>query len=199
MTLAYLATEYIILLKKLLVNVKISDEESIFIVDLPKWIIDVFYTYLTSELIYISDDYPLATPVTTFYDEDEESIIVTTSIAFYNKIKCIKSNPNVAILYSRSGYNDIDDEPIVLVQGRAIVHDKDFNKNRDYLANLLPKQRESWKKTVYIKMARELSTFLGRILMDWYMIRVIIEVKPHRVFAWHDGNIDKSPDVFEVI
>ena len=78
---------------------------------------------MTSELTHISCDNPLTTPVATFYDEDKGPIIIATSVVFYNKVRYIRENPNVATLYSRSGYGDSGNEPVVLVQGKAVIHD----------------------------------------------------------------------------
>lgn len=165
--------------------------------NIPDWIIDVFYTYLTSELIYMCGEYPITTPVTTFYDENRNSIIVSTSVALYNKVRCIKRSPKISILYSRPGYDKQDLKPVVLVQGDAVIHDRDFNGNSDYLSDLMRRQRDSWKKSVYDKMGKDLNEFMGKLLMDWYMIRVIVEIKPRRVIAWKGRDLDEKPMIVE--
>ena len=96
----------------------------------------------------------------------------------------------MAILYFRSGLGDVGGEPVLLLRGRAVIRDGDFGWNNEYLGRLLQRQRESWKKKVYIDMSRGLNTFWGSLLMDWYKIRVVIEIRPHRIFAWRSGDVD---------
>lgn len=165
---------------------------------IPKWIEDVLITYLTSELTYINGEYPVTVPVAAFYDSDKETVIISTSVAFYNKVRCIKRNPKVSLLYSRSKYSGLSRNTVVLIQGIATIHEDDFDKNNRYLATLLYKYKDCWKKKVFIKMARELSSFIGRILMDWYMVRIIIEIKPYKIFAWRSGDLNEKPEVIEV-
>ncbi|RLI77201.1 hypothetical protein DRP07_12390 [Archaeoglobales archaeon] len=163
--------------------------------NIPKWILDVFYSYLTSELIYFDGEYPIATPVATFFNPTKNSIILSTSVSFYNKVKCIKQNPNVSILYSKHEYSGLSEKPVVLVHGSAKVHEKDFEKNNAYLSKLIEEQKETWKKEVYIKMGRELDSFIGRRLMDWYMLRILIEIIPDGIVCWKkEANILGSVD-----
>jgi len=119
--------------------------------NIPKWILDVFYSYLTSELIYFDGEYPIATPVATFFNPTKNSIILSTSVSFYNKVKCIKQNPNVSILYSKHEYSGLSEKPVVLVHGSAKVHEKDFEKTTLTFPNLLRSRKRLGRKRYTLK------------------------------------------------
>ena len=156
--------------------------------NIPEWVADVFYSYLTTELIYFDGKYAVATPVATFFDAERNSIFFSTSVAFYTKVKCIKKHPTISLLYWRGEYSGLSDDAVVLVQGRADISE-DFEKNNAFLSDLIQKQKDTWKKEVYIKMGKELDTFMGRLLMDWYTLRMLIEVIPENILAWKNGEV----------
>ena len=52
----------------------------------PSDVLDVFYSYLTTELIYFDGEHPIATPVATFFDEDRNSIVFSISVSFYKDL-----------------------------------------------------------------------------------------------------------------
>ncbi|MBO8183107.1 MAG: hypothetical protein H0Z28_10005 [Archaeoglobus sp.] len=160
------------------------------IMNIPEEIPDVFYSYLTSELIYFDGEYPIATPVATFFDETKNSIILSTSVSFYNKVRCIKRYSSVSILYSKHEYSGLSERAVVLVHGNAEIHEEDFEGNNAYLSKLIEEQRENWKKDVYIKMGKELDSFIGRRLMDWYMLRILIEINPEGIICWKGDEIN---------
>jgi len=166
--------------------------------NVPEWIEDVFQTYLTSEFTSMDGDSPRTVAVMPFYDADRSLIIVTTTPAFYHKVKCIKRNPKVSLLYSNSNHSGLDRDSVVLVQGEANVDEEDLDRNDRYVRDLMSRQRHSWKKTAIDKMVKELSSPIAKMMMDWYLIRILIEVKPHRIFAWRDGNLEEIPETFEV-
>ncbi|MEM1994653.1 MAG: hypothetical protein QXW32_04175 [Nitrososphaerales archaeon] len=167
-------------------------------INIPKWIEDVFQTYLTSEFTYMDGDNPKTVAVVSFYDAARSLIILTTSPAFYYKVKCIKRNPKVSLLYSNSNYSGLEKHSVVLVQGEANIDEENPHRNNQYIMNLMSKQKESWKKTVVNKMIKELTSPIGKLMMDWYTIRILIEIKPHIIYAWQDGNLEKPPEALEL-
>ncbi|MFQ6134261.1 MAG: pyridoxamine 5'-phosphate oxidase family protein [Nitrososphaerales archaeon] len=166
--------------------------------DVPEWIEDIFYNYQRCRFTYDGGSRPIAIPVGPLYDADRSSLAVHTSISFYHKVKCVKRNPKVAILYSMFG-GQIE-KPVVLVQGEAVVHEEDLEKNSKYITDLLGRQRikESLVGRVLTKQRQQMSSTFGKIMMDWYLKRIIIEVTPHKILAWHNGDLDEQPEIFEV-
>lgn len=166
--------------------------------NIPKWVEDVFQTYLTAEFTYMDGDEPITVAVLPFYDATRRLIILTTSPAFYHKVKCIKRNPKVSILYSNSEHSGLDKDSVILVQGVANVDEEDLDRNNQYIMDLISRQQDSWKKTVVNKMIKELSSPLAKLMMDWYTIRILIKIKPYLIYAWRDGNLKEPPEVVEL-
>lgn len=165
--------------------------------EIPEWIEDIFDRYLTAEFTYMDEDTPRTIAILPYYDSKKKSIVITTSPAFYRKVSCVKKNPMVSILFSNSKHSGIEGNAVVLVQGVAKV-DEDIERNMAYIMNLMINQKDSWKKTVVAKMVEELMSPLAKRLMDWYVYRIVIEVRPQKILVWRDGNLDKPPEVFEV-
>ncbi|MEM2787323.1 MAG: hypothetical protein QXJ58_03510 [Archaeoglobaceae archaeon] len=175
----------------------IKSEEIRKSVEIPEWIEDIFDRYLTAEFTYLDGDTPRTIAVLPYYDSKRKSIVITTSPAFYKKVSCVKRNPMVSILFSNSKYSGIEGNAVVLVYGLAKV-DEDIEKNMSYIMNLMINQKDSWKKTVVAKMVEELMSPMAKKLMDWYVYRIVIEVKPQKILVWQNGNLDKPPEVLEV-
>lgn len=165
--------------------------------EIPEWIEDIFQSYLTAEFSYIDGDIPRTIAVLPYYDPNRKSIVITTSPAFYRKVECVKRNPKVSILFSNSKFSGIGGNAVVLVQGLARV-DEDIDKNMNYIMYLMINQKENWKKSVVAKMVEELMSPLAKRVMDWYVYRIVIEIKPERILFWRDGNLDNPPEIIEV-
>ena len=166
--------------------------------DVPKWIEDIFYTYFITEVTYADGDIPTTIPVSTFYDREKGSITFTTTPALYQKVRCIKQNTKVSLLYSNPEHSRTDSKSFVLVKGDAVVHEEDLEENDRVMRDLMRIQQDSRKKEVFANLMKEIDSPIGRLLMDWYMIRLLIEVTPRVIMAWLDGDMDKEPEVFEV-
>lgn len=174
-----------------------SAEESRKRIEIPEWIEEVFEKYLTAEFTYMNGEIPRTIAVLPYYDSKKKSIIITTSPAFYKKVACVKKSPAVSILFSNSKHSGIESNPIVLVQGLAEVHE-DIRRNMEYIMYLMESQKESWKKIVVARMVKELRSPIAKRLMDWYVYRIVVEIKPQRLLVWHDGDLEKEPEVLEV-
>ena len=86
---------------------------------------------------------------------------------------------------------------MVLVHGVAKVNEN-LEENMNYINDLMSNMKECWKKTVLAKMVKELMSPLAKRLMDWYLYKIIIEVKPQKLLIWRDGNLENSPEALEV-
>jgi len=165
---------------------------------IPEWIEEVFERYLTAEFTYLDGEMPRTIAVLPYYDAKKKKILITTSPAFYKKVGCVKRNPKVCVLFSNSRYSGIGGNAVVLVQGIAKVNEN-IEENLHYLMNLMINYRDCWKKRVLEKMAEELMSPIVKWLMDWYVLRIVIEVKPKRLIFWRDGKIENRPEVLEVV
>lgn len=128
---------------------------------IPDWIENVFHRYLTAEFTYIDGETPRTVAVLPYYDPNEKSTIITTSPAFYRKVACIKRNPKVSVLFSNSKHSGVKEKTVLLVHGLARV-EEDFEKNKNYLENLIRDQKESWKKIVVERMVKELTSHIAK-------------------------------------
>jgi hypothetical protein len=165
---------------------------------LPAWIEEIFEKYLTAEFSYFDGEMPRTIAVLPYYDAKKKKILITTSPAFYRKVECVKRNPRVSVLFSNSRYSGIGGNAVVLVQGIAKVNEN-IEENLNYLMNLMINYRECWKKRVLERMAKELMLPIVKRFMDWYVFRIVIEVKPKRLIFWRDGKIENNPEVLEVL
>jgi hypothetical protein len=168
------------------------------ITDIPKWVEDVFNYYVISELTYISGNRPITVAVTSFFNVDRGSLSLAIPPAFYHKAKCMKKNPKVAVLFSNSKYSGLGSNPAVLVQGDASVGGENFEENGRYVIDMMSKLPDSPRKNDTRKMLKQLKSFMGRSLMGWYMLRIIVDIKPHKIFAWQNGDLEKEPEIYEV-
>jgi len=165
---------------------------------MPGWIEEVFEKYLTAELTYLDGEIPRTIAVLPYYDASKKLIVITTSPAFYKKVACIKKNPRVSVLFSNPKYSGAEERAVVLVRGIAKVREN-IEENLNYLINLMINQKECWKKTVLERIAEELMSPLAKKLLDWYIYRILIEVKPQTLLFWRDGNVENDPELLEVV
>lgn len=94
----------------------------------------------------------------------------------------------MALLFSDPVGSGLSDPPVVLVQGLAAVRDADLQANTDrYL-------RQSFKKVpeAYAGMP----AFLLR-RMQWYFVRIWIQVTPLRILWWPEGILNRPPEGWE--
>ena len=166
-------------------------------IKIPEWIEEVFEKYLTAVFTYLDVENPRLIAVLPYYDAKKKSIVITTSPAFYKKVSCVKKNPRVSVLFSNSKYSGVEEKAVVLVYGVAKVNEN-LEENMNYINDLMSNMGECWKKTVLAKMVKELMSPLAKRLMDWYLYRIVIEVKPQKLLIWRDGNLENVPEVLEV-
>lgn len=162
--------------------------------DLPEWVREVFSRYLTCELSLVGDgESPIAFPMFPLYLKEEDRLIFATSIATSRKAERIEKNPKVSVLYWNPIGSSLEPAPIILIQGKAALHRGFLHDN--------PKLMAAYLSTAIKKMPNTESTLnspLKRRLIDWYLVRLVIEITPHKIHAWRGGDLASEPEIFEV-
>lgn len=138
---------------------------------------------------------PRTFPLTPFYDEDREAVVVTSPPAFAGKVDAVRENPQVAVRFYAA------DEPFVL-RGRGRVRDDDLEANSEYVQNLIADEPPSPKKDGFTKSGSVLESRIGRFLFGWYALRVVVEIDPVEIVpvdgdsgpmpAWPEQGLDAS-------
>jgi len=119
---------------------------------------------------------PETFPIYTSYDKKRKKIIFSTSIAFTRKIRNIRNNACVAVLFSNMVVSCLRKFPIILIQGKAEVSDPEPS----VLTYLRQQSEEKRRK------------------FDWFMIRVNVEVEIEKIYVWKNRNLDEQPQIIEV-
>ncbi len=132
------------------------------------------YDTLTAEFSAHSGGRPVTYPLTPFYDPDRDSLFVTSAPAFAAKVEKARDNPEVSLLF---GY---DDEPL-LVRGEAEVHDDDLRHNAKYVRRLVRSEPRGHKRDLFVKTERRLANPVGSLFLDWYGLRILVEIQPTEV------------------
>src|SRR3954453_16095384 len=98
---------------------------------LPPEICEVFDRFITTEYVTVDGrGQPIAWPVTPYHHREEGCIDVTTGLGYPKKAEDARANPRVALLFSEPAGSGLQDPPTVLVQGTAVVDDRDLQANR---------------------------------------------------------------------
>ncbi len=147
---------------------------------LPSDVQAVFDRFITTELTTIDrSGQPITWPVTPYYSPGGPCIDVTTGLGYPKKADDARRNPLVALLFSDPTGSELDQPPMVLVQGSAEVDDRDLEANRERYA------RESLQKLPAFASLMPPRRLRGAF--DWYLARIYIHVRPERVYAWPAG------------
>ena len=92
---------------------------------LPEPVLAVFRQGRTAEFTTLNKSgAPVTWPTLPFFDEAADRFIVTTSIAFPDKVYNVRRTPRVALHYSDPTGSGLAAPPIVLVQGDAVAPDE---------------------------------------------------------------------------
>lgn len=127
---------------------------------------------VTAEFAAASDGRPVVYPLTPFYDDDRECVVVTSPPAYAGKVESVRENPEVAL--------HVPGEESLLVRGTATVDDTDLRANGEYVADLIAAEPEGEKRSAFADDS-PLDSRLGRLLMDWYTLRVVVRIDPTTV------------------
>jgi len=147
---------------------------------LPQNVQQVFDRFITTEYTTVDDrGQPITWPVTPYYAPGAETIDVSTGLGYPKKADDAQANPKVALLFSDPTGCEIEDAPMVLVQGTATVDDTDLDANRERYS------REAVEKLPGIKPLLPPAPL--RRTLNWYFTRIYVKVRPERVWIWREG------------
>lgn len=117
------------------------------------------------------DGRPRTFPLSPFYDSETGRIVVTSPPAFAGKIEAVAENPKVSLLFYGV------EEPFLL-RGRASVDAEDLEANAEYVRRLAASEPPSEKSEGFSKTAKLLESSIGRFLLGWYALRIVVEIEP---------------------
>ncbi len=141
-------------------------------------------TYKVAELVTLAHDgSPVGWPMGPMLENGRP--VFSTGYVFPAKARNAQRDPRVAVLYSDpTASGRTDDDPLVLVQGRATVLDQDLQANCD-------------RYVAYLTRGSPLGTIFRipglRQLLVGYLTRIYIEVDPVRELIWPRSS--PPPDV----
>lgn len=138
---------------------------------LPEAVQSVFGRFVTTEFTTVDHrGQPITWPVTPYYSTGATCIDVTTGLGYPKKANDARATPLVSLLFSDPTGSDLDNPPMVLVQGTAEVDDHDLEANRERYG------RESLEKLPGIRPL----TPPPRVqrMLSWYYTRIYIHVRP---------------------
>jgi hypothetical protein len=127
-----------------------------------------------AEVATANDDRPQTFPLSPFYDDDTESVVVTSPPAFSGKVDAVRENPKLSLLFYDA------EEPFVLY-GRGTVRDDDLEANAEYVRELIEDEPPSPKREGFSKTTDVLESRIGRFLLGWYALRIVVEIEPVRI------------------
>jgi hypothetical protein len=168
---------------------------------LPRDVIDVFQHFYTAELTTVGKSgAPITWPIMPIFWARRGTFVTLTSIGLPQKAFNIIRNPQVSLLYSDSTGSDLNRPPSVLVQGTAEVADKMIISRRDADPELFEVIMDQAGKMIRRQpaMAMYMKNPLTRYLMDWYFMRLLITIQPHRITWWPEADFSRRPGTMEV-
>lgn len=148
---------------------------------------EIILNYRTCEFATITkNNTPSTHPVTAWYAPGSDSIMVTTSLGFPQKIYNIQRNPRVSLLFSNATGSGVSAKGMVAVQGDARVDNTIacIEGLEDFWRQILRWQPHAQK---YHQSA------LGRYLVDWYYMRLRVYITPRRAFYWASSDFTQNP------
>ncbi|MDQ6849155.1 MAG: pyridoxamine 5'-phosphate oxidase family protein [Actinomycetota bacterium] len=154
---------------------------------MPDEVVDLLGAALVAELTVVASSGRLISyPLIPFYDG--EHVLFTSAVLFSRKLAHIQANPKVSVALS---------DPVAMpgvpyhravIQGTALVlSDEDPHTSWE---RLMPLWRK--KEPVIDMFAKR------RFGIPLFFERHTIEVRPHRVVLWRDGDTSRPPDVTEL-
>jgi hypothetical protein len=157
---------------------------------------DAVYDSLTAEFATAAGDRPATVPLTPFYDRERETVVVTAAPAFAGKAERATAEPRVSLLLH-------DGDARLHLRGLATVRDDDLAANAATVERLLRDEPPSPKRAAMTAATKFLDTRLGLLLLDWYGLRILIDVEPTTaerhpgsggtpVPAWPAAGVDAS-------
>lgn len=128
---------------------------------------------------------PVTFPLTPFYDSERETVIVTSAPAYAGKIDHVRAEPEVGVLFY------LGDDPFVL-RGTATVDD-DLRANAEYVSELIRAEPDTPKREAFRDSALTEQSGLEKFLMDWYRLRIVVEIEPTAIEPLDSAATTSSP------
>ncbi len=160
---------------------------------LPTVVEAVFREFRTCEFSTLTrEGTPVTWPVLPLYQPKSGQFVVTTSIALPQKSLRARRNPRCSLLFSDPTGSGLPDPPAVLVQGDAQAPDE-IVFSIDGLEEL------AWRVSER-QPAGDLysSNPIMRYFCDFYFMRLLITVTPHRIFWWEHGDFSRVPSAIDM-
>ena len=148
---------------------------------LPDEVHEVLRAYRCCEVATVGrDGTALAWPAVPLYLPERGQLLLTTTIGFPVKALNIAREPRVSLLFSDATGSGLVEPATVLLQGEAHVAPGVHTWGEDLAAH--------WQRVMTIQPVSSCfsSTAPVRWFMDWYFMRLLIYVTPHRVSWWPD-------------
>lgn len=157
---------------------------------LPPELHEVFDRFVTTEYVTVDGrGQPIAWPVTPYHHPEEGCIDVTTGVGYPKKADDAARNPHVALLFSDPTGSGLTAPPLVLVQGTAVVDERDMDANRErYVREAKAKLPRAMRFTPPVFVQR---------MAGWYFDRIYVHVRPERVFVWPGGDPAEEPQIYD--
>jgi hypothetical protein len=156
---------------------------------LPAEVAEVFDLFRTCELATIGrDGTPATWPAFPLYRPDRGTFLFTTSVGLPQKVYNIRRDPHVSLLFSDPTGTSLPAPPVVLVQGVATCPDELVTEASADLEELA---RRAFERQPFARhYGRDP---ISRRLFGWYYVRLGIDVVPHRIRWWPDGDRTRPP------
>lgn len=155
-----------------------------------KHALEIVQRYRTCELTTIGKDgVPLTWPVCARLLADGR-FLLTTSIGLPQKAFNIRRNAHVSLLFSEPRASGVQTPGAVLVQGDATAEDRivtnmsDTRDLHEYFVNNIFARQPSGKLW---------STWIGKLLVPAYYMRIVIYVTPRRIRHWPTRDFAAAP------
>lgn len=126
---------------------------------------------LIAEFTSIRDGKPVTYPLTPFYDDETQRVVVSSPPAFAGKVENVRRDPRVALLLH-------DEDGEYLVTGDGHLREGDTETNAEYVRSLITDEPKTLKRRVYEASVSFIETWIGRRVMGWYGLRNVVEIDP---------------------
>lgn len=132
---------------------------------------ELIHESLSCEFATVRGGKPVTYPVTPYYDDERNRVVVSSAPAYAGKIENVKRDSRLALLLH-------DESGEYLLTGDGDVHDEDLEANAEYEWGLKFAEPEGAKRTGNEKMKAFVDSWFGEKLMGWYALRILVEIEP---------------------
>jgi hypothetical protein len=158
--------------------------------------------YLLANISIMMGETPISYWMKTFWDWDtDRGPVVTSAFAMNKKLERIQKNPRGCILLWKSDGSDMEEKPVILVQGKFKLQ-KNLNELTTHDATLWLRFLPRWYRINPEFMAVGIRLIADgqkdHPLVEWFMHRVIITLIPEKIYCWADSDVNKEPEIVEV-